>query len=160
MNRQPRTSDTTSPAMSLDENPPELLFESRFGRLLRRGRWEFVQRTRASGAVIIVAVTAENCVLLVEQFREPVNCRVIEFPAGIAGDEPGGEDEPLLTAARRELLEETGYEADEWHTAFTGASSAGLTDERATFFIARGLRKVQPGGGVESEEITDRKSVV
>ena len=58
-------------------------------------------------------MTAEDQkLLLVEQYRIPVHAQTIELPAGIIGDEPGGSaDEAHAEAARRELIEETGYEA-------------------------------------------------
>src|SRR5687768_6076158 len=101
--------------------PVEVLCESRFLRLLRRGHLEWAQRTKASGAAVIVAITPERCVLFTEQFRIPVDCAVIEFPAGIVGDEAGHEEESRLVAAQRELLEETGYRGDVWKECFTGA---------------------------------------
>lgn len=121
--------------------------------LCRYGTWEYVRRPKASGIVIIAAMTDERRVILVEQFRPPVQARVIEFPAGLAGDIQGAEDEPLVEAARRELLEETGYEADRIEHAFDGTSSAGLTNEVVSFFVATGLRRVADGGGDSSEEI-------
>lgn len=132
---------------------PDLLYESRYLRLLRRGTWEYAQRVTAKGVVIIAAMTPERKVLLVEQFRPPVNVRVIELPAGLAGDVAGAEDEALLEAARRELLEETGYEAATLRHLCDCTTSAGLTDETAALFLAEGLRKVAPGGGDESEDI-------
>ena len=63
------------------------------------------------------------------------------------------EDESLELAARRELLEETGFEAESMKRLFSGPSSAGLTDEVITFFLADGLKQVGPGGGDESERI-------
>lgn len=133
--------------------PTEVICDSKFVRLLRRGHWEFVQRPHPAGAVMIVAVTTERRLLLTDQWRIPVSRRVIELPAGIVGDEPGKSHEPLLEAAQRELLEETGYEAEHWIEVFTGVSSAGLTDEAATFFLANGLRRVGPGGGIDHERI-------
>ena len=133
--------------------PVERLCESKYLRLLKRGPWEYVQRTHPAGAVVIVAVTDDDRVVLTDQWRVPVGRRVIEMPAGIVGDEPDQADEPRLEAARRELLEETGYEADEWCEALTSVSSAGLTDETVTFFLARGLRRVAAGGGIAHEKI-------
>src|SRR4051812_28799357 len=89
----------------------ELLCEGKHVRLFRIGHWEFADRVKGSGAVVIVAITPEGNLLLTEQFRLPVNANVIELPAGIAGDIDGQEKEELATAAHRELLEETGYEA-------------------------------------------------
>ena len=111
-------------------------------------------RGRASRAwCALPRLTEQREVLLVEQFRPPVQAHVIEFPAGLAGDIAGQEHEPLVEAARRELLEETGYEAREIHEVFTGPSSAGLTDECITFLVATGLHKVAAGGGDEHESI-------
>lgn len=115
--------------------------------------WEYVSRRNAKGCVAILAVTDDKRVVLVEQFRPPVGCRVIELPAGLAGDIPLQEDEPLLAAAKRELKEETGYEAKNWSTLGEGASSAGLTDETNTIFYATGLTRMHDGGGVGGEEI-------
>lgn len=110
-------------------------------------------RPNVSGIVIIVAVTGENHLILVEQFRPPVNSRVIELPAGLAGDVAGSEEEDLAEAARRELLEETGYAAESFTRLFAGPPSAGLSSEVLTFFRAEGLQKVEAGGGDESEDI-------
>ena len=90
---------------------------------------------------------------MVEQFRPPVQGKVIEFPAGLAGDVAGQEQEPLVEAAKRELFEETGFEAEEMHEVFTGPSSAGLADECITFLVATGLRKTGVGGGDATESI-------
>ena len=69
------------------------LHAGKFLALVKEGHWEYVDRVNATGAAIIVAVTAEQKVLLVEQYRIPVHARTIELPAGIIGDEPGGNDE-------------------------------------------------------------------
>ncbi|MCB9677211.1 MAG: NUDIX hydrolase [Alphaproteobacteria bacterium] len=129
------------------------LFEGRYLRILDDNGWEFAQRTGVSGVVVILAVTDDDRVLLVEQYRKPVKARVLELPAGLAGDLAGAEDEALVTAAARELLEETGYEASDWVVLGEAPVSAGLSDETVMFFLARGLRKVGPGGGDESEDI-------
>ena len=84
----------------------------------------------------------------------PVGARVIELPAGLAGDLPGARDEDFREAARRELLEETGYEAESIEFLCEGPPSAGLTSEIQTLLRATGLRKTGPGGGDESEDIT------
>lgn len=103
--------------------------------------WEFVSRKRGHGVVGVVAIDSERQILLVEQWRAPVGANVLELPAGLAGDEREGE-ESLLLAAQRELLEETGYEAGQWRNLGSGCSSAGLTDEQVTLFLATDLRLV------------------
>ena len=77
----------------------------------------------------------------------PVDCKVIELPPGLAGDIPLQEDEPLETAARRELKEETGYVAKHWELLSEGPSTAGLTDEFITLFYASEMTRVTEGGG-------------
>ncbi len=129
------------------------LHAGKFLTLIKEGHWEYVDRVNASGAAVIVAVTAENKLLLVEQYRIPVHARTLELPAGIIGDEPGSTDESHLEAARRELLEETGYAAARLEPLTTGPSGAGLTSERVTLFRARGLRRSGKGGGVAHEDI-------
>jgi ADP-ribose pyrophosphatase len=134
-------------------NDPEVLCSTKYLNLIRRGNWVYASRPHISGVVCIATLTREREIVLVEQFRPPLQSNVLEFPAGLAGDVAGQELEPLVAAARRELLEETGYEADKMHEVFTGASSAGLTDECITFLVATGLHKVAEGGGDESESI-------
>ena len=129
-------------------------YTGKFLALIKEGHWEYVDRTNATGAALILAVTAEEKVLLVEQYRIPVHARTIELPAGIIGDEPGGTDETHAAAAHRELLEETGYTAARVEALTTGPACSGLTSERVTLFHASGLRHVGKGGGVAHEDIT------
>lgn len=130
-----------------------VLHTGRFLSLVREGHWEYVDRVRATGAAIILAVTDEGKLLLVEQYRIPVHARTVELPAGIIGDEPGSDDEAHAEAARRELLEETGYQAESMKPLNMGAASSGVTSEVVTLFLASGLKRVGPGGGVDHEEI-------
>ena len=142
------------PLPDLLSNPaPEILFEGHFLRVKKKGHWEYVERCKTSGIVGILAITDRREILLVEQFRLPVNKRVIEIPAGLAGDITGEEDEALATAAKRELLEETGYEAQQMEFLTEGPPSAGLSTEVVTFFQAQSLRKVSEGGGDGTENI-------
>ena len=130
----------------------EVLAQGRFLRLMKQGRWEFADRVNAKGAAIIAAVTPEGCVLLIEQYRAALGRTVIEMPAGLVGDEED-EHEHFAVAARRELLEETGYEADEMIEVAHGPPTAGLATELVTLFVARGLQRVHAGGGNEHEDI-------
>jgi ADP-ribose pyrophosphatase len=131
----------------------DVLFEGRFLRVKRKDRWEYVERCKTSGIVAILPITENQEIILVEQFRVPVNRRVIEIPAGLAGDIEGEEDEALAEAAKRELIEETGYEAERMEYLTEGPPSAGLSTEVVTFFRAQGLKKVSQGGGDGSENI-------
>ena len=128
----------------------ETLYAGKFLNMVREGQWEYCERVNQTGAVMVFACTPEGKVLLVEEFRPPIGCRSICFPAGLSGDEGPESD---LSAARRELLEETGYEAEHVEYLFTGPSSPGLTSESLSFFLATGLRKVAAGGGVDNENI-------
>jgi ADP-ribose pyrophosphatase len=131
-----------------------ILHTGKFLALIKEGHWEYVDRVKGTGAAIILAVTAEEKILLVEQYRIPVHARTIELPAGIIGDKPVRSKESQAGAARRELLEETGYAADNFEPLMTGPSCSGLTSERVTLFRAAGLRRAAKGGGVSNEEIT------
>lgn len=131
-----------------------VLWEGKHLDVVARGTWEFVRRKRTSGVVGIIAITDDRRIILVEQYRPPVNRRSIELPAGLAGDVPGSHDETLVAAARRELHEETGYDAAELTILAEGVSTAGLSDEMVSLLLAKGLRKVGTGGGDASEKIT------
>jgi ADP-ribose pyrophosphatase len=130
-----------------------VLAEGRHARYVEEDGWEYVERKGITGIAVIVAVTPEGKLLLIEQPRIPVGRPVVELPAGLAGDEPGREQEPLADAARRELLEETGYAAEALRPLCAGPPSAGLASEVVTFFQATGIRRAGPGGGAGGERI-------
>ncbi len=118
--------------------------------MVREGSWEYCARVNDTAAAMIFACTPEEKVLLVEEYRPPIGVQSICFPAGLIGDDG---PESGAVAARRELLEETGYEAEDMRYLFTGPSSPGLTSEIVAFYLAGGLRKVAAGGGVDNENI-------
>ncbi len=130
-------------AQKRSREKPVILGGGRFLRLVRADGWEFVERVRATGVVAIVAVTADGELILTEQFRASVKGPVIDLPAGLAGDGPGTEE--LVTAARRELMEETGYDARRLSLLAHAPTSPGLTTEVVSFFRATGLKKVARG---------------
>ena len=131
----------------------QTLAEGRHLRFVVRNGWEFVERPRISGIVVIVGTTDHGGLVLVSQWREPVKAWVVELPAGLAGDLPGSEREPLVEAAKRELWEETGFVADSMEPVMEGPPSAGLSSEIVTFFRARGLRRLGRGGGEGDERV-------
>jgi ADP-ribose pyrophosphatase len=135
-------------------NPRSVLqWEGHFLRIFKCGRWEYAARRGTTGAVAIVALTPDARLVLTEQYRIPVGGRVIELPAGLAGDAPAQAAEPMAAAARRELFEETGYQARKMIRLAAGPPSAGLASEIVVFFQATGLRRGGPGGGDAQEQI-------
>ncbi len=98
------------------------------------------------GAVAVLALDDAQRVLMIRQYRHPVGHELWEIPAGLR-DADG--ESPLVTA-QRELLEETGYRAREWHTLVDYFTSPGFSTERIRVFLARGLEPVA-GAGHERE---------
>jgi len=133
--------------------PPEMLYQGRWLNLLKRGRWEYAERTNPAGAVIIIALTPEDKLLFVEQYRVPIQQHTIEMPAGLVGDIAGQADENALLAAQRELEEETGYRCQRVEFIHRGPSSSGMSTEMIAFVRAYDLEKVSAGGGDETENI-------
>jgi len=133
-------------------NETTIHYRGRYLNLVERAGWEYSSRSNASAVVVIVAVTPDDRLLLVEQYRRPVDSRVIELPAGLVGDHVDP-NETLLEAARRELIEETGHAAGSLAFIMDCPSSAGMTDEIVSFIRAGELERVGPGGGDDSEDI-------
>lgn len=133
--------------------PEETLYQGRWLRLRRRGRWEYAERNNPGGAVIILAVTPEDNVLFVEQYRVAVQRFTIEMPAGLVGDLADQQHESALIAAQRELEEETGYRCSRVSFVHEGPSSSGMSNEIIAFVRAHDLVKVSDGGGDVTENI-------
>lgn len=87
-------------------------------------------------AVAIVAVDADDRVVLVRQRRPAAGAELLELPAGLIdeGEEP-------LAAAKRELREETGLRGGDWRRLAAFWSSPGFSDEHVTVFAATGLEE-------------------
>jgi ADP-ribose pyrophosphatase len=132
---------------------PETLFETRWLGLYRIGHWDFVRRPNSDAAVGILAITPDEEIILVEQFRIPMQRQVIEIPAGLVGDEVEFAGESLAETARRELMEETGYRAGTIVPLIASPTSAGMTSEFTHLFHATDLVRESEGGGVGGENI-------
>ncbi|HEV2818373.1 MAG TPA: NUDIX hydrolase [Allosphingosinicella sp.] len=130
--------------------PDETVWEGEYLAVKRRGKWEYVARTRGISAAVILALD-EGEVILIEQYRVPLGRNCLELPAGLIGD--GAEEEEAETAAIRELEEETGYRAERMADLGRFHSSPGMASEGFTLLRAEGLTRVGDGGGVEGEEI-------
>jgi ADP-ribose pyrophosphatase len=137
--------------MNLDEMPaPELMCEGKFVRLIKRGKWEYASRTRNIGAVVVIA-EYEGKIILVDQPRVGPDCRCIELPAGLVGDEDP--DITVEQTAIKELEEETGFTADRVEVLGEFFASPGMLSESFTLVRVRGVRKIGDGGGDENEDI-------
>ena len=90
------------------------------------------------GAVAVIAIDAEDRVLLIRQYRHPAAAQLWEIPAGLR-DVAG---EPLVETARRELLEEAGCRAGDWRVLTDSLNSPGISTERLRIFLARDLTVV------------------
>jgi ADP-ribose pyrophosphatase len=133
------------------EDPPEeTVWEGRYIAAKRRGKWEYVSRTRNVGAAVILAID-ENHVFLVEQYRVPLGAWCLELPAGLIGDEEVGE--AVEAAAIRELEEETGFRARQMVDLGRYFASPGMSSEGFTLLRAEGMVRTGEGGGVEGENI-------
>ncbi|MFP4015750.1 MAG: NUDIX hydrolase [Halanaerobiales bacterium] len=96
-----------------------------------------------SGGVCILAVTDNNRILLVEQFRKPVEGNLLELPAGKLE-----KDEDPLECAKRELVEETGYQAESVEYLFSFHTSPGYSNEIIHLYLASDMEEV----GVDPDE--------
>jgi ADP-ribose pyrophosphatase len=94
---------------------------------------------RHPGSAVMMAVDDKKRVLLVRQYRLPAGKYLWELPAGKLDD-----GEKPLQAAKRELAEETGYQARKWSKLATFYPSPGYVEERMTVFLATDLTAGEP----------------
>jgi ADP-ribose diphosphatase len=128
----------------------QVVWEGRFIAAKRRGKWEYVSRTRGVSAAAILAVD-DGEIILVEQYRVPLGAHCLELPAGLIGDDQEGEE--AEAAAIRELEEETGYRAGRMTDLGRFHASPGMSSEGFTLLRAERLTRTGDGGGVEGEDI-------
>jgi len=146
----------------------KIIAKGQFMRFVMKGDWEYFERNNCSAIVIILAMTDDQKVIFVEQYRPPVNKNVIEFPAGLVNDhEPckvkeGKKStlvykkrpkESIALAAKRELFEETGYKAKRVVKLLDGPVSGGACADIVTIVHAQDIKKVGDGGGDFLESI-------
>ena len=110
--------------------------------------WEALERVGIDGIVVMVAVTPSGNVILEKQFRPPLGRDVIELPAGLV--EP---NEPMEVAAKRELIEETGWAASRLDFLAEGPMSTGASTETLRAYLCTGLEHVGKNGGDDNEII-------
>lgn len=104
------------------------------------------------GAVAVLALNEKDEVLLIKQYRAPVNEYLYEMPAGLRDHD--GEDD--LVAAKRELAEETDYQATDWSHLHSFYTTPGSSSEVIEIFLARGLSRTE----VEFERTAEEKGMV
>jgi ADP-ribose pyrophosphatase len=137
--------------VKLDDLPPiEVMWEGKYIRALRRGRWEYASRANDIRAVVILA-EHDGKVILVDQPRVPLGQRCVELPAGLVGDEDP--DATVEGTAVKELEEETGFTAGHVERLGDFYASPGMLSESFTLVRAHGVRKVGEGGGDDHEDI-------
>ena len=125
-------------------------WEGKYLRIVKDGRWEYVERCGGVHAVVIIA-EHEGKVVLVEQVRVPLgNRKCIEMPAGLVGDE---DDKGVAETAVKELEEETGFTAGRIEVIGEYFSSPGMVAESFTLVRAHDLRRIGEGGGNDHEDI-------
>ncbi|WP_230984051.1 NUDIX domain-containing protein [Microbispora oryzae] len=105
------------------------------------------------GSVAVLALSEDDKVLLLRQYRHPVRRLLWELPAGLR-DVP---EEPLVDCAARELAEEAAYRARTWHTLLDVYTSPGMSDERIRIFLARDVEPIpdEENGYVRHHEEAD-----
>jgi len=102
------------------------------------------------GAVAVIAITEENKIVMVRQFRKAMEKVLVEIPAGKLekGEEP-------ITTAKRELEEETGYTCDSLTPLISFYTSPGFADELVHLFVTNGLRKDTVEHHLDEDEFVD-----
>ncbi|KAF1295588.1 ADP-ribose pyrophosphatase [Enterococcus sp. JM4C] len=105
-----------------------------------------------NGAVGIIPITNEGRIVLVKQFRKPLEKVILEIPAGKI--DPGEENAPEKTA-RRELEEETGYQAERWQSVTTMYLSPGFSNEKMYIYYAEELNKVENPLAQDEDEVLE-----
>ena len=122
--------------------------------LLPNGKTSTRELVKHPGAVAVIAVTDENKLVLVEQYRKPMEKALVEIPAGKldAGENP-------KDCAIRELEEETGYVCESIDRIISMYTSPGFADEIVHIYVAKGLSKKENAKGLDEDEFVDLMEV-
>lgn len=136
--------------MSREADTPQVMWQGKYVRALKQGRWEYVSRTNAVRAVVILA-EHDGKVILIDQPRIAVGGRCVELPAGLVGDED--RSATIESTAIKELEEETGFTADRIERLGDFHASPGMLSESFTLVRAHGVRRAGEGGGTADEDI-------
>ena len=137
--------------MNLDDLPPaEVMWQGKYVRALRRGKWEYASRTNDIRAVVILA-EHDGKVILIDQPRVPLGQRCVELPAGLIGDEDP--NATVESTAIKELEEEAGFTGDSVERLGDFYASPGMVSEGFTLVRVHGVRRVGEGGGDDHEDI-------
>jgi len=144
--------------MRLSHIKDEVVFDGKYTQMILRhvlsksGKpivWEMVRRKTHGRIVAIVPVTIKKEVVLVKIYRVPVQSYVIEACAGLM-DVRGESEED---AARREMLEETGFQSEKIERIVSGSFNSGLLADEIVYFIARNAKKVSDPKLEDAEDL-------
>lgn len=119
--------------------------------LLPNGKTSIREIIRHPGAVAMIPFTDEGKMVLVRQFRKPLDRTVVEIPAGKLDET----DRDPLSAAKRELEEETHYQAEKWEEIVTMYPTPAYLDEKFTIYLAEGLTKVENPLSLDEDEFVE-----
>lgn len=117
---------------------------------LPNGRTSKRELVKHPGAVAILPLTDDKKIVMVEQFRKPLEKTIVEIPAGKLekGEEPAD-------TARRELEEETGYACEQLEWLISFYTSPGFADEIVHLYVAKGLFKKEGAAGLDEDEFVN-----
>lgn len=126
-----------------------VIFKVRLDKVRRtNGSTMTLELVEHNGGVVIACKPSPNEVMLIRQYRYPIDEELIELPAGRLEI---GEDR--LAAAKRELIEETGYEASNWTELPPIYTAPGFCNELLTCYLATDIKWV--GKNLDEDEETD-----
>lgn len=128
----------------------QTMWQGKYVRAIKKGRWEYVSRTNDVRAVVILA-EHEGKIVLVEQHREAIGGRCLELPAGLVGDDDA--NATVESTAVKELEEEAGFTATQVERLGDFFGSPGILAESFTLVRAHGVRRIGDGGGTADEDI-------